>query len=114
MVELLAPVTDPSLLNESRYFHGDAPIMAAVKSGDPELVEAFLKADISLELGDRFGNTPLMYAARAGYTRIVTKLIRKGADVNARDPNGVTALTKAIVGNRIAVIQVLRQNGATR
>ena len=114
VVRDLAPVTQLSLLNDSRYRHGAPLLVAAVKTGNSELVEALLRADISLEARESTGQTALMYAARGGHTRIVTKLLRKGANVNARDSRGITTLTKAIVGNRVAVVQVLREYGARR
>lgn len=113
-VRILTPLTSSSLLNNSRFIHGDHIIHAAVKTGDPDLVEALIRSEISLDVRDRLGKTPLLYAARNGHTRIVTKLLRKGAGVNVRSSNGVTALTTAVMNNRVAVVQVLRQYGATR
>ncbi len=114
VVSSLAAVTQLSLLNNSRYSHGAPLLVEAVKTGNPELVEVLLRANVSLEIREATGQTALMYAARSGHTRIVTKLLRKGANVNARDPRGITALTKAVVGNRVAVVQVLREYGARR
>jgi ankyrin repeat protein len=110
----LAPVTRLSLLNSSQYSHGAPLLVAAVKTGNPELVEVLLRANLSLETRESTGQTALMYAVRGGHTRIVTKLLRKGANANARDQRGITSLTKAIVGNRVAVVQVLREYGARR
>ena len=42
------------------------------------------------------GWTPLMLASYKGYKEIVELLIAKGADVNARDDNGKTALLEAL------------------
>ncbi len=47
---------------------------------------------------DRAGNTPLMLAARDGDTKKVESLLKTGADVNAKNREGTTALMAATWG----------------
>ena len=42
--------------------------------------------------------SPLMVAAHEGHENIVTLLLQNGADINARNKDGMTPLMVAIVG----------------
>ncbi|MGB7209516.1 MAG: ankyrin repeat domain-containing protein [Pyrinomonadaceae bacterium] len=112
VVRKLIAVTDRTLLNSMRFRGGDSLVHYAVKKGNPALLNAILSTNIDLEIRDSTGQTALMYASRNGQTQMVSKLLQKGANVNARDSRGVTSLTKAVIGNRIAVLQVLRAHRA--
>jgi len=59
-------------------------------------------------------NKALKEAAGKGDVAMVTALIKKGADVQWRDPadNGKTALVKSILLGRLDVVKVLLENGA--
>ncbi|MBS0262902.1 MAG: ankyrin repeat domain-containing protein [Planctomycetes bacterium] len=59
-------------------------------------------------------NRELMKAASSGKVPQVRELLKKGADLEWRDPgdNGKTALTKAVVLDRFAVVKVLIEHGA--
>lgn len=59
------------------------------------------------------GFTPLHAAAAYGRTPVVRLLLDQGADVNARDKMGQTALMKAIWFSHADVVTVLLQKGAT-
>jgi len=56
--------------------------------------------------------TPLHSATASGSYRIVCELIKKGADVNARQQGGYTALHAAIQNKHFDIIKVLIDNGA--
>jgi hypothetical protein len=58
------------------------------------------------------GQSPLMNAARLGHLGIVLRLLDKGADVNAKDASGRTAVTLASLTNRQSVLRALRARGA--
>jgi ankyrin repeat protein len=58
------------------------------------------------------GRTPLMIAARAGNIEIVQALLAKGADVNAKDSEGKTALELAKERGDAKVVELLKQSGA--
>jgi len=65
---------------------------AAIRQGDLAKLESLLKAAGSANTPDDRGITPLMYAAVAGSPESMTLLIRNGADVDARNALGSTAL----------------------
>ena len=54
----------------------------------------------------------LVSAAKAGNAAEVKALLRKGANVNARDKDGATALLKAVVNGRRPVVSLLIARGA--
>jgi len=54
----------------------------------------------------------LLDAARAGKTRRVEELLKNGADLEARDPDGRTALMLAAQNGRTAAVQLLLAKGA--
>jgi hypothetical protein len=56
---------------------------------------------------------PLARLAHAGDVAAITRLVEEGADVNARDAQGATALHYAARAGRVDVIQALLAMGAT-
>ena len=58
------------------------------------------------------GNSPLMVACEKDWANIVEILVRGGANINARDSYGNTALQFAIEGCATSAVYVLLENGA--
>jgi ankyrin repeat protein len=58
------------------------------------------------------GRTPLMIAARAGSIEIVQALLAKGAEVDAKDSEGETALELAKARGDAKTVDLLKQAGA--
>jgi ankyrin repeat protein len=63
-------------------------------------------------MSEMVGETPLMRAAFRNDIQTVERLIRQGADVNARSPEGETALQLAIAAQRDGVVGMLVAKGA--
>src|SRR5262245_45806082 len=59
-------------------------------------------------------NKDLKMAASLGKMEVVKELLKKGADIQWRDPsdNGKTPLVKAILGGRFEVVKFLIESGA--
>lgn len=56
--------------------------------------------------------TPLMYAGRDGAMNAAAVLVERGADVNATDPDGTTALVLAIINYHYDLAAKLLEHGA--
>lgn len=67
-------------------------IFADIERGDLKRVEEALKAGVSVDATDRFGQTLLMRAASAKSLSIVRSLIDRGADIRAKDRYGFTVI----------------------
>ncbi|KAJ3042258.1 hypothetical protein HDV00_007624 [Rhizophlyctis rosea] len=67
-----------------------------------------------LSATDEASATSLMKAAYRGHVRIVEKLLKLGADANARDATGYTALTWASLNGHVEVVKVLLQMGRAK
>ena len=80
--------------------HGEYGVSAlshACLNENIEIVELLLTQDgIDVDMKDEDGFTALMRASVDRFTEIVAKLLEKGADVNATDDYGDTALMKVI------------------
>lgn len=76
-------------------------------------VQALLSSGADVNLAGKFAWTPLMTAVFQGDTNLVQLLIRKGADLAARDKNGKTALDYAVERNEQEIADILKHNQAT-
>lgn len=86
----------PSLLSTTST-RGILPLYTAASAGNTEVVNLLLdKAPTQVNSTTQDDETPLMIAATGGHTTTTEALILKGAAVNHRLPNGLTALWKAL------------------
>jgi ankyrin repeat protein len=87
----------------------------AVISGDIETVRLLLDEGADVNAininGTRamFGTTALMWSAYQGHTEIVKLLLAKGADKDAKDRYGWTALAFATEGRHPEIIELLNK-----
>jgi ankyrin repeat protein len=127
---------DPALANAPDRRLRRTALFWAARTGDPGLVEWLLdngaKTDIrALRIlgasniltgphvwserpteSPRRGVTPLHVAAEAGGTEVARLLLKKGADVNARDEEGRTPLRVACERHHADVVKLLVHAGA--
>ena len=81
------------------------------RKGDTETVGLFLAAGMSPDAQDG-GYTPLLEAARRGYEEMAAALIDGGADIDTKDPYGVTALMFGLISGSVQTAEHLIEGGA--
>jgi ankyrin repeat protein len=120
---------------------GETVLMLAAKGGNPEVVKFLVDQGLDVNAETNDGETALMRATdwdyqlyienkhkRGGccgeyedgqvpaalgkHLEIVKYLIDKGADVNAKDKNGQTAVSLASEKNQTEIVQYLKAHGA--
>lgn len=108
---LLAAGADPTLqLSDScPSILGEAAFL-----GHSEIVKLLLQTGSDVNTTCFMGWTPLMDAARGGKLNTVQLLIRAGANVNAQDRDGKTALWWALELNHRQIAKTLRAAGAVK
>jgi hypothetical protein len=86
----------------------------AASNGSHEAVKYLLSLGINPDERDEEQNndTALMQAAFGGYLNVVKELIKMGADINAKDINGQSVLTKALWSGNDELVQYLEKHGA--
>ncbi len=90
-----------------------ASACAAAAAGKVACLELLLDAGVSVDA--RYaGNTLLNAAAQNGMTDTMQLLLRRGADVNAADDDGMTPLMNAAMVDRSAPTRLLLEYGAER
>ncbi len=91
---------------------GQTPFLIAVKKGSKELVNLFLDKGAKVNTVDaRTGKTLLHEAALRGYSGVIETLLARGADKNAQDKNGYTALSYALKYGNKSAAEILRKYG---
>jgi hypothetical protein len=79
----------------------DKTLRVAVEVNCTELVEFLLSAGANVNAKEKLGGaTPLMIAARRGYMALVKRLLAVGAEVNAINVCGWSALIVAVIGQQ--------------
>eukprot|EP00193_Tetraselmis_chui_P003771 CAMPEP_0177757304 /NCGR_PEP_ID=MMETSP0491_2-20121128/3570_1 /TAXON_ID=63592 /ORGANISM="Tetraselmis chuii, Strain PLY429" /LENGTH=628 /DNA_ID=CAMNT_0019272943 /DNA_START=241 /DNA_END=2127 /DNA_ORIENTATION=+ len=88
-------------------------ILSAAQLGHAPVVNTLAKYGANLEITDEVrGGRPLMHAATNGHAAAATALLKNGADREARDWNGYTALMIAVFSDRSTTASALLENGA--
>jgi cytohesin len=120
---LLPLITVPASAQKSPQSSDYERFKRAIDTDKIEAVQAEIDrgSDINAReknLGSRvitkvYGQTPLMYAASGAYPKPALELLLdNGAQVNARDDSGVTALMEAANFNRSGAVKLLLDHGA--
>ena len=82
-------------------------------AGDAAKVELLLSKGAKVNVRSSLGRTPLLIAAAYdGATEAARLLIKKDADVNARDKSGMSVLEQAASSNHIDLVRLLLEKGA--
>jgi hypothetical protein len=106
MLELLLDGgADPNLKRTDRQ----SPVAAAVIHHQREAVDVLLARGADVRSAKRPGESPLLYAVDVG---IAERLLDAGADVDARDARGGTALMGAVMIGDGTMVDLLLERGA--
>lgn len=89
---------------------GAREIRDAIRRDDVAALTALLNTPGRLEVRNDLGETPLMVAAQVGSPRMVRAVLDRGADVNATNAAGATALLRGAANPE--VVQLLLDRGA--
>jgi len=109
-LELIAEGADPMVKEETYEYNS---LAAACMFVLPEIALAILALpDIDVNASGERKITPLMYACHNNLTEVVTILLEKGANINAMDQDGWTALHMAISESNIDIALQLIAAGA--
>ena len=82
----------------------------ALKNGDLDKVRE-LAVDVN---GDLDGRSPLHIAADYGQLEVLRFLVAAGAEVNAKDKHGISALLAAIWEGHVKCVEFLIEKGADK
>jgi ankyrin repeat protein len=88
--------------------------MGAVLNQHPDIVELLLGRGADPNLKSDEETTALMCAAGKGDLRMVDALIHHGAEINARDAEGETALSWAMEAKKGVIEEILRNHGGVK
>ncbi|WP_258314862.1 ankyrin repeat domain-containing protein [Streptomyces sp. Act143] len=108
---LVATGTAVDEIRDTRY-SGDAPLwVRMLDEGQSDVAEFAIQ--VGADPNGRFINRPaVLLAAKAGFHALVAALAEHGADVNARNDDGRSALHEAAQYGHIRVVDVLLGSGA--
>ncbi|MGE3309921.1 MAG: ankyrin repeat domain-containing protein [Limisphaerales bacterium] len=112
-VFLLAAVILLAFVSPSRSADGGHVAEAfrkVIRDGDPAGLKAILGPSGVLEARNDLGETPLMIAVQLGAPEAVRELLDRGADVNATNRAGATALIRGAA--RPEMVRLLLERGA--
>lgn len=102
-------------LSRRGIFLGTEGFLRALRDGNQEIVDLFVRANFNIHWVDDDGTPPLLFALKRGYTVIAKILLNAGADVNERDKLGLTPLLvacgKSTRGYK-EVVEILLKKGA--
>lgn len=106
---------DPTLLFISRGENGLTPLHVAVKEGNIDFVELFLKAGVSPNISSNCGLTPLHIAVEQKNKSAITTLLKNGANVDAAGSFEIeTPLLAAAIAGNVDIVEILSEETTQR
>lgn len=91
---------------------GKTATIYAASYDDPDALDDLVSMErATVNMPDNNGNTPLIYAAQKGYLDNVQVLLTAHADVNYKNPTGLSALAAATAEGDLPMVKWLVKNG---
>lgn len=91
---------------------GETPLHLAAVHGSTEAVKLLIPGCKKIDQLDSLGHTALMNAIKGDHRRTFLELLGAGANIHAKNHDGISALSAALVANQIDKIKFLLENGA--
>ncbi|KAH0522614.1 hypothetical protein TsFJ059_006437 [Trichoderma semiorbis] len=107
--DIIRLLIDKGAVVDAMDDHGKTPLICAIKKGDKDSVRTLLMAGADIK-SDRC--LALHTAAASGRDEIVRLLLRRGANVNAKTRDGITALQIATLKRYKKIVKLLLKRGA--
>lgn len=103
---------EPDIVQE----YANAILFMSIEDNNSSLVRGLIENDyVDVNVTDKFGWTPLIHVSfnggRENY-EMAKILVKKGAQVNARDGGGKTALIRAVMNENMDIAELLIKHGA--
>lgn len=95
-------------IKQVNSMHGARALCQAAYKGHASMVYSLISAGISPDYPDEQGHIPLVVAASQGRALVVKILLDNGANVNAKDKSGITAIEAAMRGGFNQTAMLLR------
>jgi hypothetical protein len=115
MLDFVLPILFLGLMLVFGWYWGRETRKILIKcaiDGETERIKKLLQSQLQrayMDSKDNEGMSPLMYAAREGHFEIVEYLVQRGADTNAQNNAGWTALALAESKGHADVVRLLRE-----
>ena len=93
---------------------GATPLYSAAIGGNDEMIQLLIAkgAEVDPQAMTTYGRTLLHAAAFGDAKNFADQLIAKGADVNAKDGDGRSPLSLAVMNGHKGMADLLRKHGA--
>ena len=112
----LAAASQHIIVADPNYKHApenNTPLHVAILGGHEEMVSLLLeKAGANPSICDSYGDCPLHTAARQNSATIIDMLVQSGANVNAMNKSGRTALSIACLNGKMKSVEALLKSKA--
>jgi len=96
-------------INQITSHNRDSALLEAIRRGRLDMVQLFLELDADVNHKDSKGDTPLILAAEYGFEVLICQLLVMGAEVNALNNLGKSALITACNAERRDIALMLVQ-----
>ena len=103
-------VNNDAEINAKTTSHGENALFLAVWKSSVErvkIVKFLLKKKAKIDIQNKYEMTPLIRVVYTGSESLTELLLKKGADVNKKDKEGMTALMWAVRGRDKEIIKLL-------
>ena len=111
-VQGLVDTPNPAVLNARDSGNGEGALHILVRGRDLTWLSFLMAKGARVDLQNNEGTTPLMLAAQLGWVEGAEQLLARRANPNLANRNGETPLILAVHRRDLAMVRLLRSQGA--